>query len=105
MGNSEFEKMICVSNIDYEDCMTLGKVYDVEAEPDARDSSCLYKFVDDNREPLQTMVRRFEKELKVTLYKEDYYELAWNEILKELCISGQKELREITVMVSSFKVA
>lgn len=47
--------MRCVNNWDYEDCLTLDKIYEVEICEDG-----MKKFIDDNGESLQTMLDRFE---------------------------------------------
>lgn len=52
-------KMQCVNNRDYEDCMTIGKVYDVDIE-DMEHGNSMKKFLDDNGNFLQTMLDRFK---------------------------------------------
>jgi len=50
----------CINNWDYEDCLTVGKMYKVEVEFINDDKDIMYKFVDDNGEPLQSMINRFK---------------------------------------------
>jgi hypothetical protein len=50
--------MLCINNTDYVDCMTVGKNYWVEIE-EMKHSQKMYKFLDDNNKPLQTMLDRF----------------------------------------------
>jgi len=49
--------MTCVNNTGYEDCLTLGKKYEVEVE--YIEGSSMKKVLDDSGEPLQTMLDRF----------------------------------------------
>lgn len=51
--------MKCINNTDYEDCMTIGNVYDVEVE-EMENGAKMHKFLDDNGDFLQSMLPRFE---------------------------------------------
>lgn len=57
--------MKCINNRDYEDCLTLGKIYDVQIE-EVGNRDSMKKLLDDNGEFLQTMLDRF-----IPLYRED----------------------------------
>lgn len=50
--------MKCVNNKEYEDCMTIGKIYEVEIEKIGKNNS-MKIFKDDNGEFLQTMLDKF----------------------------------------------
>lgn len=50
--------MKCIDNRDYEDCLTVGKVYEVEIEIMGT-AATMKKLLDDNGEFLQTMLDRF----------------------------------------------
>lgn len=52
--NNNVVPMVCVNNSEYEDCLTLGKVYLVK-EVDG-----MQQLIDDNGEWLQTALRRFQ---------------------------------------------
>lgn len=54
--NKEFKEMVCVDNSTYEDCLTLGKTYEVYQDPHG-----MYHLHDDDNEALQTMIDRFEE--------------------------------------------
>lgn len=54
------KKLKCIDNRDYEQCLTIGKVYDVEIE-ELGNGSSMKKLKDNNGEFLQTMVERFEE--------------------------------------------
>ena len=56
---SDLIKMVCINNVNYENCLTVGKVYDVEME--SISTGTMYKVIDDNGEFLQTMVDRFKE--------------------------------------------
>ena len=51
------KQMVCVNNIDYEDCMTIDKSYEVTLRDFG--GQTMYSFLDDNNEPLQTLAERF----------------------------------------------
>ena len=50
--------MKCIDNHDYVECLTVGKVYEVEIE-DMGAAGSMKKLMDDNGEFLQTMLDRF----------------------------------------------
>ena len=50
-------------NTDYENCLTVGKLYEV-----SQDSNGMYSLVDDNGDALQTMLDRFVPEEKSNKY-------------------------------------
>ncbi|MGG1571564.1 hypothetical protein [Fictibacillus sp. NRS-1165] len=56
----ETKRMRCVNNIDYEDCLTKGGIYDVEME-NLGNGESMKKLNDDNGDFLQTMLGRFEE--------------------------------------------
>jgi hypothetical protein len=51
-------KMICVHNCDYEDCLTIGEPYMV-----SRDEKGMWYTVDDDGEPLNSMIDRWVVDL------------------------------------------
>ena len=50
--------MTCINTRDYYECLTYGSPYWVEIE-DLGNGQKMYKFKDDNGEPLQSMMNRF----------------------------------------------
>ncbi|MCT1392018.1 hypothetical protein M4D76_27625 [Peribacillus frigoritolerans] len=52
-----------MDNTDYEDCLTIGKLYEV-----SQDSHGMYSLVDDNGDALQTMLDRFVPDEKSNKY-------------------------------------
>jgi hypothetical protein len=56
---NDIYKMKCVNNSTYEDCLTIGKIYDVKIESED-DGDIMYHVIDDNGEKLRTLVKRFE---------------------------------------------
>lgn len=57
--NKVKKSMILRNNRDYEDCLTINKIYDVEIEGIGNEDN-IYIFIDDNGDELQTMIHRFE---------------------------------------------
>ncbi len=57
--NKVKKSMILSNNRDYEDCLTINKIYDVEIE-DIGNEDNIYIFIDDNGDELQTMIHRFK---------------------------------------------
>ncbi|PLS19174.1 hypothetical protein CVD28_01845 [Bacillus sp. M6-12] len=52
------KQMKCIDNSTYEDCLTVGKIYEVELEPVGKEDT-MYHLIDDNGDALQTMIHRF----------------------------------------------
>lgn len=54
-------KMECISNVSWEDCLTVGKIYDVKLVPGtAPGASYMHYLNDDNGEPMNTLLDLFK---------------------------------------------
>lgn len=68
--NKVKKSMILRNNRDYENCLTINKIYDVEIE-DIGNEDNIYIFIDDNGDELQTMIHRFEDVSKYNHLKKE----------------------------------